>query len=555
MAVSRGQRILISAAIFLVLLGAVGWQGFQWTVCYWYVPEGKSLLMTYKGPPLPIPGLDLPPSPEGQLAQVDEQGRPKQKGVLAEMVGPGRHFFNPFFWQCEIVPDVVIEPGQVAIVTCRLGKESPAGQYLVDGEIGKTEFRGVLRKVLGPGRYRLNPKAYEHTVIKGEEIKHANGQDKKSGWVTVSAGYVGVVTNLTDNPITNAVAGIQPNVLPPGIYPINRAEQEIDVVNIGYRERSIETLHVVLPDGSLKFDKSGEPVIAEDESGIGFPSDDGFSIRMDFTAIWGIMPEQAPDVIRKFGNEQAVEEKVVMPQIESICRNHGSKLKAFELLDGETRQGFQAEVSEVFAEVLEGKGISVLYGLVRNIYIPQEVRTPIQEGYVANELKLTREQEQKTAMTEGTLREAEEKVKLQSETIRVETDKLVAVKLAEGEKTANETKATTVKLVAAIAKETAEIEKQSTITIGQAKANAQKLMEEAKANKFQLAVEAFGGGQAYNQWVFAQGLPEDIELNFLYAGDGTFWTDLKGFTETVLGKQLKQQTAPAPVPAVPTRGK
>ncbi len=274
---------------------------------------------------------------------------------------------------------------------------------------------------------------------------------------------------------------------------------------------------------------------------------------MDFTAIWGLMPDQAPDAIRKFGNVSAVEDKVVMPQIESICRNYGSKLKAAELLDGETRQEFQHEVSQAFTEVLKGKGISVLYGLVRNIYIPQEVRMPIQQGYIADELKITREQEQITAMTEGTLREAEEKVKVQTETIRVETEKMVAAKVAEGGKTAAETKAETTKLVAKIARDTAEIDKEATITLGEAKANARKLEEEAKADKFKLAVEAFSSGQAYNQWVFAQGLPEDIELNLIYSGEGTFWTDLKGFGEAFMGKQLKQQTAPTP--QAPARGK
>ena len=168
-------------------------------------------------------------------------------------------------------------------------------------------------------------------------------------------------------------------------------------------------------------------------------------------------------------------------------------------------------------------------------------------------MKITREQEQITAITEGTLREAEEKVKVQTETIRVETEKMVAAKVAEGNKTAAETKAETIKLVAKIARDTAEIDKEATITLGEAKANARKLEEEAKANKFQLAVEAFGSGQAYNQWVFAQGLPQDIELNLLYAGEGTFWTDLKGFGETLLGKQLKQQAAPTPT--TPSRGK
>jgi regulator of protease activity HflC (stomatin/prohibitin superfamily) len=550
---SRGQRLLISAAICVVLFAGVGWQIFQWTFCYWYVDEGYSLLLTYKGPPLPIPGMMLASAPEGQLAAVDNDGNPKQKGILAEMRGPGRHFFNPFFWECQKVPDVVVEPEQVAIVTCRLGKELPPGEFLVDGEIGQTEYRGTLRRVLGPGRYRINPKAYDVTLVKGQEVEQVNSMKKYSGWVKIQPGYVGVVTNLADNPLTGAKAGIQTEVLPPGLYMINKREQQIDIVSIGYLERSIEATMLYEKDGHFKLDPSGEPAIANDDSGIEFPSDDGFTIRMDFTAVWGLMPDQAPDAIRKFGNVEQVESKVVMPQIESICRNYGSKLKAEQLLNGETRQGFQHEVSNAFTEVLKTKGISVLYGLVRNIYIPQEVRLPIQQGYIADELKLTRQQEQKTAKTEATLRRAEEDVKVQTETVKVKTEQLIAARIAEGNKIAAETKAETVKLVASIARQTAEIEKESTILLGQAKANVQKLIEEAKANKFQLAVEAFGSGQAYNQWVFAQGLPTDIQLNLLYAGEGTFWTDLKGFGEAFLGRQLQQQSTPAPT--VPPREK
>ncbi|MBM3969123.1 MAG: band 7 protein [Planctomycetes bacterium] len=545
-ALSRGQRILISLGICAVLFVAVGWQLFQWTICYWYVDEGNSLLLTYKGPPLPIPGMDLPAAPEGQLAEVDESGRPKQKGILAEMVGPGRHFYNPFFWECQKVPDVVIETKTVAIVTSRFGKDLPKGQFLVDGEIGKTEFRGTLRKVLGPGRYRINPKAFDVSIVTGEEVERSNGMEKRSGWVEIAPGYVGVVTNLTDNPITKVKPGIQSNVLQPGNYPTNKREQQIDVVSIGYLEKSVEATMVLTSDGHFKTDSSGEPMVAEDDSGIEFPSDDGFTIRMDFTAIWGLMPDQAPEAIRNFGNISAVENKAVMPAIENICRMKGSKLKAAELLDGETRQGLQSEVSQSFAEILKTKGISVQNGLVRNIYIPQDVRQPIQQGYIADELKITREQEQITAMTEGALREAEEKVKVQTETINVETQKMVAGKIAEGQKTAAETKAKTTKLVATIARDTAEIEKEATITLGAAKANALTLEEEAKAEKFKFAVEAFGSGQAYNQWAFAKGLPDNIELNLIYSGQGTFWTDLKGFSETMLGKQVKEQSPSSP---------
>jgi regulator of protease activity HflC (stomatin/prohibitin superfamily) len=278
---------------------------------------------------------------------------------------------------------------------------------------------------------------------------------------------------------------------------------------------------------------------------------------MDFTAIWGIMPDQAPRVVEFSGNLEAVENRVVVPLIESICRNEGSKLGAVDLLVGGTREEFQDETTRQFAKKLEETGVALQYGLVRHIYIPQEVRIPIQQKYLADELKLTRDQEQLTARTEANLREAEKKVELEAERIRVETDKRVAEKKAEGDKTAAETRAETQKLMAVVDRKTAELEREAKVAVGQAEADAQKLMEEAKAGRFKLAVAAFGSGDAFNQWVFATGLPEDIQLNLLYAGEGTFWTDLKGFTDTMLGREVQERrkasSAPAPSQNVPTR--
>ena len=79
-------------------------------------------------------------------------------------------------------------------------------------------------------------------------------------------------------------------------------------------------------------------------------------------------------------------------------------------------------------------------------------------SFIADELTLTRAQEQATAKEEANLREAEEQVMLASKTVEVETKKLVAAKSAEGDRTAETTRAETVKLVAAIEKETAALE-------------------------------------------------------------------------------------------------
>lgn len=535
----------LSMVVALVVCIAMGWGIFEWTVNRIYVEEGSSLLLRYKGKPLPfLPGISKAAQP-GQFAKVDKNGNPLELGVLEQMRGPGRHFYCPIWWERTIVEDQVVNPGHVGIATSKMGKSLPEDQFLVDGNLGFTEFKGIVRKVFGPGRYRVNTYAYEFkqvelvTITSGDQIKHA-------GWVNIDTGYVGVVTNLADNPATKAKSGIQEDVLPPGLYPINPREQQIDIVEIGYREKSIIAKLKLDSQGNPVLDESGEPTLADDESGITFPSNDAYQITMDFTAIWGIMPDQASEVIRKFGNVDAVENKVIIPQIESICRNMGSKLGAVELLEGESRQKFQTDTSEAFQAVLSDKSVTLLAGVVRHIYIPKEIRLPIQNAYIADERKLALVQKQITTRTEAELEEAKAKVDLETERVRAETEKQVAKLIAEGEKTAEETKAQTIQMAAAINKETAELDAQANVILGEAEANAKQMAEEAKADKFRLAVEAFGAGDAYNQWVFANGLPDDIKLNLFYAGEGTFWTDLKGFSETLLGRQAQRSMQKTP---------
>ena len=393
----------ITFAVLTMLAIAAFALMFHWTINRYYVYEGQSLQLRYKGPLLPFM-----PRTEAKAGFFAEEG---EVGVLKELRGPGRHFYCPIWWERRLVNDVVIKPGQVAIVTSKLGDPLPEGEFIVDGDLGETAHKGILRKAYGPGRYRVNPYAYEFKPIQ-TQIDKSDNQEKHSGWVEVPTGYVGVVTYLAGNPATGAQRGIQRNVFPPGIYPVNPRAMQIDIVEIGYTETSITTSIEKDANGEIVTDESGE-WLAVGDSGISFPSNDGFKIQMDFTAVWGVMPDQAADVVRTFGNIDAVEQKVIIPQSESICRNNGSKMGAKELLVGESRQRFQDDTSLEFQTVLKDKHVTLLYGLVRHIFIPQEVRIPIQNGYIADELKLTREQEGVTAKTEALLREAEEQVRTQ----------------------------------------------------------------------------------------------------------------------------------------------
>ena len=503
---------LIGAALVGVLGILFLTAAFQWTINRVYVDEGESLMLRYKGPLL---------FGSRERAKTGFWADEGQIGVLAKLRGPGRHFYCPIWWEREIVSDTVVKPGEVGMVTCKLGDNLPDGEFLVDGDIGNTKFKGILRKVLHPGRYRINPYGYGVEIVKLQTFISGN-TEKKAGWVEIPTGYVGVVTNLADNPRANIKAGIADNVLPPGIYPINGREQNIDIVEIGYRHSTISTKVVLDPQGRIVLDENREPKY----TGIQFPSSDGFAIRIDFTAIWGLMPNQAANAIRTIGNVNAVEEKIVLPQIDSILRNKGSEYKAVQLLVGDDREKYQAASLEEFHQVLDAKQISLLYGLVRHVYIPEEVRKPIQMSFIADELTLTRGQEQLTAKEEANFREAEEQVTLASKTVEVETKKLVAAKEAEGDRKAETTRAETIRLVAAIEKETAALEAEAEKVKGEAVNRGKQMLEEAKADRFRLAVQAFGTPQAYNSWVFASSLPDDVKLNLLYAGEGTLWTDM-----------------------------
>ena len=524
-------RITIGLCSLLTILGIYG--AFEWTVNRIYVPVRHSLLLRYKGPLV----FGSPRAASGRFALRDKSGN-LEVGILEQMPGPGRHFYCPIWWERKIVPDMEVGPNEIGFVSSKFGETLPPGQFLVDGEIGEVKHAGILRKVYGPGRYRVNPYGYDFKIVKKSPDARDHG-GKHHGWVEIPTGYVGVVTNLTDNKSTGAVVGIQDKVLQPGIYLVNPREQQIDIILVGYYEKSISTNLLTDASGRLQLDESGEPQVAKDNSGISFPSSDGFNMHIDFTAIWGIMPDQAAYAIKNFGNLEAVESKIIVPQIESIVRNQGSHYGAPQLLAGDSREDFQKQISMSFTGALKEKNLSLLSGLVRYIYVPNKVRIPIQKANLANELKLTSEQKELTAKTEGTLREAEQNVDLAAATVKVETERKLAKLKADALKKAAETEAETQKQLAEVDRKTAELDRQATIAMGEASAEVQKLMEEAKAGKFKLAVAAFGNSAAYSQWSFANGLPDDVKLQMLYAGPGTFWTDLKGMTETLMSRQVQ----------------
>ena len=58
-----------------------------------------------------------------------------------------------------------------------------------------------------------------------------------------------------------------------------------------------------------------------------------------------------------------------------------------------------------------------------------------------------------------------------------------------------------------------------------------------------MLVQALGSGEAYNMYTFAKNFqPESIRM--IFAGPGTFWTDLKRMDEVSSAQIMKQAADP-----------
>lgn len=227
----------------LALVLFVAYAVWSWGFCRFYVGPGQMAVITAKsGDPL---------EPDQILA------RPGQKGVLEDVLGEGRHLWNPLLYDWEIVDAQYIPPGKVGIVTSLVGANLPPGEFLADpGQ------KGTWRQVLGPGRYRFNPVGYRIEVIDA---------------VSIPVGFAGIVTNQsgTDAPegafAVRGQKGVTADVLQPGLYYINPREYGVTAVEVGVNQMSllgqegsvVLTKNVKMDDNNQMIQRLNQNIIEE----------------------------------------------------------------------------------------------------------------------------------------------------------------------------------------------------------------------------------------------------------------------------------------------------
>ena len=161
--------------------------------------------------------------PSGQILAL-EKG---QKGIQLEVRGEGRWFKNPYTWDWEIHPITDIPAGRLGVLTRLFGEELPAGQILAS-----EGHKGIVAEVLRPGKYRINPYAYgvqlfDATTIRpgfGGVVTSLTGVDVLNGEVAEGERNTFLVKE--------GMKGVRPEILDAGTYYLNPYMVTVVEVNL-----------------------------------------------------------------------------------------------------------------------------------------------------------------------------------------------------------------------------------------------------------------------------------------------------------------------------------
>jgi len=150
--------------------------------------------------------------PSGQILAAD----PGQKGIQLEVLPEGRYFRNPYTWGWKIHSITDIPAGKLGVLIRLYGKDLAPGSILAE-----EGSKGIIGQVLRPGKYRINPYAFGvqrfdavsirpgHvgvvTSLIGEDVMEGNLPQEKRNTYLVDKGMKGVL----------------PGVLDPGTYYLN----------------------------------------------------------------------------------------------------------------------------------------------------------------------------------------------------------------------------------------------------------------------------------------------------------------------------------------------
>lgn len=307
---ARFWTTLIAVIVGLGILQQI----WHWEIERIEVPPGEYLVIIHRwGTPLE----------ENQIIAKSAS----QQGVMLDVLPEGRHFLNPILWAYERHKLVYVPPGECLVLTRMYGKpidpkRISSGDVLArdDPKQQGDEESGIVKEVLLPGSYRLNPYAYKWETVLAREVKV-----NQVGVRTLKIGKdpSQLAASERSNPYTvpDGFRGVQDKPVPPGTYYVNPYVETIDPIDI-------RSHRVGLGD-------------------IEFPSRDGFIIKPYVVVEYAVRPESASQLLVRITDEgilhqadstpeeqQANEvlQKVILPHIRGYARIEGSNFDARDFI-------------------------------------------------------------------------------------------------------------------------------------------------------------------------------------------------------------------------------
>ncbi|MGE0708740.1 MAG: SPFH domain-containing protein [Planctomycetota bacterium] len=494
------SRAWVGGLLLAAVLAIPAYSFFYWFFCRIEVPPQHVCVLIKKT------GDDLPP--EHVIAR-----HPNEKGIQLEVLLPGRHFRNPFFWDWQLRPYHSVPSGSVGVKVRLFGDRPDLSQNLLVP--ADQQLKGIVAEVLKPGDYPLNPYAYSvqnHPAIE------------------VHAGHVGVVCNRvgatpkTKNTylVEEGERGVWKQPLRQGAHYLNPYQYQVFEVDV----RS-QRLEFAAPAGDERNENDGATAVR-------FPSSDGFLIEVHLTVEWSIQAERAPEVLVRIGTgdpttlARQILDKTLVPALRGVSRIQGSKYPAGNYISGELRRVFQESIFTALKATCGEQGIVIHSVLVNDIVPPQDIAAPIRAREVAKEEKRRNEVQLKQAIAEQSLAKQSELVKQETARVEAETEtqkRVIAAKNAQTVALIEQEKLLTVANADLLA---AKLQAEAIKARGEAQAAVIVAQNEAAAKALAASVAAFNNPGAFASYVFAQRMAPSVESVFADPGGpfGQLFRDL-----------------------------
>ena len=409
------------------------------------------------------------PLPQGEIIarSADEQG------IQLEVLGEGRYFRTPYVWDWQIFPVTDVPAGKFAVLVRKFGKINTDGSIIAKDE----QHRGVVKEVLGTGRHRINPYAYEVKLF--NDIK-------------IMPGTIGVVTSLTGDDVFSGTAnnytnekgflvssgkkGVVSNILKEGTHRINPFIYSITIVNTRRQRHEF----------------SGKDAIT-------FLTVDGFPVSIEGTVEFNIDEKLAPRLTQVVGDMHDILNKIILPSVLGFARIEGSKKQATEFIVGESRRLFQDKLDEFLKNNCRKWGIEINSVLIRDIIAPQTVAAIIRNRELAHQEAVKYEQEITRARSEAELARQKMLAEQNSSKVAAQTEQLTAAIAARQRQSEAVVAAETELKVAEINLKTAQADAEATLKAAAAERDIIAKRNESEAEVLRRQVEAYGGGVDYVQ--------------------------------------------------------